>query len=221
MNPSDGTLWNVNPFLFNLLKWKQALDRLFQPIDAVSWLCYRLSVCGGLSSVITPAGNQHPAELKDPWLHERCGPSQAALRSNSMPPTETPAPACCSPPSRCWLKCSRLLALRSGTGGRGAFWIIIMLLRCHLQHKTGSLAIPQTCESSFTLWLKLNFLTVMIVFSHFSQSTKKRPEGTFGLCQKARPDTYKTTFWRLLSASKFVIKHASNLFLTWHEGQLD
>lgn len=26
----------------------------------------------GLSAVITPVGNQHPAELKDPRLHGRC-----------------------------------------------------------------------------------------------------------------------------------------------------
>lgn len=27
----------------------------------------------GLSAVITPVGNQYPAELKDPRLHGRCG----------------------------------------------------------------------------------------------------------------------------------------------------
>ncbi len=27
----------------------------------------------GLSAVITPVGNQRPAELKDPWLDGRCG----------------------------------------------------------------------------------------------------------------------------------------------------
>lgn len=49
------------------------MDRLFQPIDTASWLYYRLRVGGGLSAVITPVGNQRPAELKDPWLDGRCG----------------------------------------------------------------------------------------------------------------------------------------------------
>lgn len=130
---------------FNLLKRKQALDRLFQPIDMASWL----SVGWGLSSVITPAGKQHPAELKAlPGCRDDAGPSQAALRPNTVPPTEPPAPASWSPPSRCWLKSSRLLAPHSRARGKRTFWIIIMLLRCHLQHKTASLAMPLTSERS-------------------------------------------------------------------------
>lgn len=140
----------------------------------------------GSSAVITPCRTPAPCGVESsPGCGDGARPSQAAPRSNSMPPTETTAPACCCPPSRCWLKCSRPLAPHSGTGGRGAFWIIIMLLRCHLQHKTGMLTIPPTCER-FSLQLNWKFLTVMVLFSHLLQSTKRRAKGlTFGLCQKA------------------------------------
>lgn len=128
---------------FNLLKRKQALDRLFQPIDAASWL----SVGGGWA-LWSPLYETSTLQSwkPPPGCRDGARPSQAALRPNPMPPTEPPAPASWSPPSRCWLKSNRLLAPHSGTGGRRAFWIIIMLLRWHLQHKTGSLAMPLTCE---------------------------------------------------------------------------
>lgn len=72
-------------------------------------------------------------------------------RSNGTPPAETSSgPARCAPASRRRLKCSRLLVLRSGARERGASRIIIMLLWCHLQHKTeGELNIPPTCEKAF------------------------------------------------------------------------
>lgn len=101
----------------------------------------------GSSSVITPVGNQRSAELKQPIMV----PSQADPRSNTMPPTETPAPARCAPASRCRLKCSRLLVPHSGAGERGAFPMIIMLLGCHLQHKTGGLNIPPTRKRFLSL----------------------------------------------------------------------
>lgn len=57
----------------------------------------------GSSSVITPVGNQRSAELRQPrmdgWIAQV--PSRADPRSNSMPPTETHAPARCAPASRC------------------------------------------------------------------------------------------------------------------------
>lgn len=107
----------------------------------------------GLSAVITPAGNQHPAELKDPWLYGQCWALTGRPTVKLHAAHRDAYPGRCSPPSRCWLKCSRLLAPHSGTGERGAFWIIIMLLRRHLQHKTGSLAIPQHVKGFFSLSL--------------------------------------------------------------------
>lgn len=103
---------------------------------------------GGSSSVITPVGQQRAAELKEPWMDASSGAlagdpafKQHAARGDPS------APARCAPASRCWLKCSRLLVLRSGAREGGASRIIIMLLWCHLQHKTeGELNIPPTCE---------------------------------------------------------------------------
>lgn len=108
---------------------------------------------GGSSAVITPAGNQRTAELKDPPPTHNAramrGPHRLPhVQTPRRPRRRLPRPAV-PPPGRCWLKCSRLLAPHSGTGGRGAFWIIMMLLRCHLQHKTRGLDIPATCERFF------------------------------------------------------------------------
>lgn len=133
----------------------------------------------GLSAVITAAGKQRPAVLKDPWQDGRCGPLHG--QTPCRPRRRLPRPAAPRQAAADWsaAACWPLTAGREE--GRGAFWIIIMLPRCHLQHKTGPLDIPPTRERDFFffsfslfLWLKWNFLTAMVLFSHFSQSTKRR-----------------------------------------------
>lgn len=172
----------------------------------------------GLSAVITAAGKQRPAVLKDPWQDGRCGPLHG--QTPCRPRRRLPRPAAPRQAAADWsaAACWPLTAGREE--GRGAFWIIIMLPRCHLQHKTGPLDIPPTRERDFFFSLLPLPLVKMklshsngFVFSLLSINKKKRGRrGHLDSVNRLSRRNNKT-LWKLLSDGYFVSSSTLQTYL--------
>lgn len=129
--------------------------------------------------------------LKAPWLHGQHCEGGPRPRKTCMPPTETPAPARCSPPSRCWLKCSP-----PSQRGRSKSCVLDNYYVTEVPFTTQAwkFGYSLTCEWAFFPTLCVSLVKVqlshcpgsviLLISSSFFQSTRERPKGDIWACVK-------------------------------------
>lgn len=147
---SDDAHLPVNPFSLNLLtKWKQAWDLgLFQPIDTAPRLCNRAPCGRGAGCCDQP---RRESSALPGWKARCAAPTQPGPRTRWGR----------------WLKCSRMVAPLQLDRGESS--ILNNYYVTEVSFTTQDWGVP-----SLLFYLTSNFPTIMVLFSHLSQSTKKQ-----------------------------------------------